>query len=89
MISRPIFRSKPPIVVGMPVFFATDCFNPLIPNARFKENDNPFISFIFKYIALIKNAVKRLKTVQIICYQEVDKQYKEAPKLIPQQAKSR
>ena len=45
----PILRSKPSLVVGMPVLRATFVFKPLIPTARFSENDNPFmvVKFIF------------------------------------------
>lgn len=45
----PILRSKPSLVVGMPVMRATFVFKPLIPTARFSENVNPFmvVKFIF------------------------------------------
>ena len=45
----PILRSNPSLVVGMPVLRATFVFKPLIPTARFSENDNPFmvVKFIF------------------------------------------
>jgi amino acid permease len=42
-IVDPTLRSKPNLVVGMPVLLATFVFKPLIPTARFSENDNPFI----------------------------------------------
>ena len=39
----PILRSNPCLVVGMPVFLATLVLKPLMPIARFNENDNPGI----------------------------------------------
>lgn len=45
----PILRSSPCLVVGMPVFLATLVFKPLMPIARFNENDNPGI-FIVLFI---------------------------------------
>ena len=47
--SFPILRSNPPLVVGIPVFRANDCFAPLSPMARFQENENPnLLPIIFK-----------------------------------------
>lgn len=46
----PILRSNPSLVVGMPVLRATFVFKPLIPTARFSENDNPFMVIKFKFI---------------------------------------
>jgi len=37
----PIFRSKPPIVVGIPVFLAILFLNAEIPNSRFHEKLKP------------------------------------------------
>ena len=42
-IVDPILRSNPCLVVGMPILLATFVFKPLIPTARFSENDNPFM----------------------------------------------
>lgn len=49
-ISCPIFLSRPPIVVGMPVLRARDCFMPVIPIARLSEKERPFISFIVNMV---------------------------------------
>ena len=43
---RPILRSTPPFVVGMPVLRATLDLSPEMPKARFKENDKPRIRAI-------------------------------------------
>lgn len=50
----PSLRSKPSLVVGMPVLRATFVFKPLIPTARFSENDNPFMVVIYIYFRLQK-----------------------------------
>ncbi len=47
----PSLRSKPSLVVGMPVLRATFVFKPLIPTARFSENDNPFMILMVKLLA--------------------------------------
>ena len=49
MITFPIFRSRPALLVGMPVSRANFCFIWVIPNALFKENDTPgiFIEIVF------------------------------------------
>jgi len=38
---RPIFRSNPPLVVGIPVFLAIFCLIADTPKARLRENDMP------------------------------------------------
>lgn len=43
-IVRPILRSNPLCVVGIPVLDAMDCFIPLTPIARFNENESPLIN---------------------------------------------
>ena len=37
-------------MVGKPVLWAILVFKPLIPTARFSENDNPFMVIKFKFI---------------------------------------
>ena len=37
----PIFLSRPPFVVGIPVDLANFCFAWVIPNSLFNENENP------------------------------------------------
>ena len=46
-IIRPILRSTPPRVVGMPVDCATLFFNPAMPKKRLHEKDNPLNNLIF------------------------------------------
>ena len=58
----PSLRSKPSLVVGMPVLRATFVFKPLIPIARFSENDNPFMILmvkllVFRYTPLCRKCV--------------------------------
>ena len=50
IIDLPIFRSSPPLVVGIPVFFAIFCFTFETPTALFHEKLNPgmFKNPIFK-----------------------------------------
>ena len=50
----PILRSKPSLVIGMPVLRATFVFKPLIPTARFSENDNPFMFVILIFFFACK-----------------------------------
>jgi hypothetical protein len=38
---RPTFRSRPDLVVGMPVARANLAFAALMPRARFAENEKP------------------------------------------------
>lgn len=54
MTVAPTFLSIPCLVVGTPVFFATFCFNAVIPMALFRENDNPgiFMSIYLLYCFL-------------------------------------
>ena len=48
IIVCPTLRSRPCLVVGIPTLRATLVFNPLIPTARFSENDNPFMILMVK-----------------------------------------
>ena len=50
----PILRSRPCLVVGMPVLRAIFVFKPLIPTARFSENDNPFMFVILIFFFACK-----------------------------------
>ena len=52
IISFPIFRSSPCLVVGIPVLRAICCFTLVIPTNRLQENENPRISFIFNVFVL-------------------------------------
>lgn len=50
-IEPPILRSKPCLVVGIPVALATFPLAALMPTARFNENENPnFISYNLKLL---------------------------------------
>mgnify|MGYP006910062145 CR=1 FL=1 len=40
-MDEPTLRSKPCLVVGIPVLRAKLCFAPEIPTALFHENENP------------------------------------------------
>lgn len=49
-MTDPIFFSKPPFVVGTPVFLAIFVFTPEIPKNLFHEKDKPFIRLLFELI---------------------------------------
>ena len=60
IIKRPIFRSKPDIVVGTPVLRAILLRKPLMPSIRFQEKEKPYFlpmrfAFIKSLRVLIKN----------------------------------
>ena len=46
MTFPPILRSRPCLVVGMPILWASLILRPLIPIALFQENESPGMFFI-------------------------------------------
>ena len=59
--ARPTFRSKPALVVGIPVDFAIDCFAAVMPNNLFNEKENPNfpINGIFWNVRFCNNHPKK------------------------------
>lgn len=49
IMAPPIFLSKPPLVVGMPVFLAILFLKPEIPKARFHEKEKPNLPMIVPF----------------------------------------
>ena len=66
MIVRPILRSTPLLVKGMPVFLEIFPFSALIPNNRFHENENPYFLTIWLFPLAMISADAVLLVVLII-----------------------
>jgi hypothetical protein len=54
-MDRPIFLSKPPVVVGIPVLLATLLRRPLIPVSLFQEKENPKLFLNPNMISVFSN----------------------------------
>ena len=63
----PTFRSKPCLVVGIPVFLLIFCLAAVIPTARFQEKLNPRI-FIYIVISCNTQKLPQPKTTHKVCF---------------------